>query len=210
MCKLFKKIYIYFLGKNWKILYFIFFQINNNVDKIYTKFINEGKATISFIEPPHDLIIQSDKIQLKSFIHILKLAIIKKVDPSVLDISNLNPKCMSSAPKTKVVINKSSEYPTLEGFPRTTEELYLVGLNRKSFDRQILRLQSLRILNLSNNQISSLPNELGTLQHLQELILSQNRLDRAFKWVWLNQVAIRSNLKLLDISNNLVCPFHIL
>ncbi|XP_033205001.1 leucine-rich repeat 47 [Bombus vancouverensis nearcticus] len=180
------------------------YKINNNVDKIYTKFINEGKATISFIEPPHDLIIQSDKIQLKSFIHILKLAIIKKVDPSVLDISNLNPKCMSSAPKTKVVINKSSEYPTLEGFPRTTEELYLVGLNRKSFDRQILRLQSLRILNLSNNQISSLPNELGTLQHLQELILSQNRLDRAFKWVWLNQVAIRSNLKLLDISNNLL------
>lgn len=117
---------------------------------------------------------------------------------------------MSSAPKIKVVINKSSEYPTLEGFPRTTEELYLVGLNRKSFDRQILRLQSLRILNLSNNQISSLPNELGTLQHLQELILSQNRLDKAFKWVWLNQVAIRSNLKLLDISNNLVCPFHIL
>ncbi|XP_050578961.1 leucine-rich repeat protein 1 [Bombus affinis] len=180
------------------------YKINNNVDKIYTKFINEGKATIRFIEPPHDLIIQSDKIQLKSFIHILKLAIIKKVDPSVLDISNLNPKCMSSVPKIKVVVNKSSEYPTLEGFPRTTEELYLVGLNRKSFDRQILRLQSLRILNLSNNQISSLPNELGTLQHLQELILSQNRLDKALKWVWLNQVAIRSNLKLLDISNNLL------
>ncbi|XP_071857022.1 leucine-rich repeat 47 [Bombus fervidus] len=179
------------------------YKINNNIDKIYTKFIDEGKATISFIEPPHDLIIQSDKIQLKSFIHILKLAIIKKIDPSVLDISNLNPKCMSSAPKIKVVVNKS-EYPTLEGFPRTTEELHIVGLNRKSFDRQILRLQSLRILNLSDNQISSLPNELGTLQHLQELILSENRLDKALKWVWLDQVAIRSNLKLLDISNNML------
>lgn len=119
---------------------------------------------------------------------------------------------MSSIPKIKVVVNKSSEYPTLEGFPRTTEELYLVGLNRKSFDRQILRLQSLRILNLSNNQISSLPNELGTLQHLQQLILSQNRLDKSLKWIWLDQVPIRSNLKLLDISNNSVCvtPVYII
>lgn len=180
------------------------YKIDNNIDKIFTKFIDEGKATIRFIDPPHDLIIQSDTIQLKSFIHTLKLGITKKINPSILTISNLNPKCMTFVPKIKVTINKSSEYPTLEGFPRTTEELYLIGLNRKSFDRQILKLQSLRILNLSNNQISSLPKELGTLQHLQELILSQNRLDRALKWLWLDQVAIRSNLKLLDISNNLL------
>ncbi|KAK9309863.1 hypothetical protein QLX08_000665 [Tetragonisca angustula] len=180
------------------------YKVNNNIDKVYTTFIDEGKATIRFIEPPHDLIIQSDKIQLKSFIHILKLILTKNIDPSVLAVSNLNPKCMSSLPKIKVVVNKSSEYPTLEGFPRTTEELYLVGLNRKSFDRQILKLQSLKVLNLSNNQISSLPKELGTLQHLQELILSQNRLDKALKWTWLDQIAIRSNLKLLDMSNNLL------
>ncbi|OAD57513.1 Leucine-rich repeat protein 1 [Eufriesea mexicana] len=180
------------------------YKIDNNINKIFTKFIDEGKATIRLIQPPHDLIIQSDIIQLKSFLHILKLGITKKIDSSVLDILNLNPKCMSSAPKIKVVVNKSSEYPTLEGFPRTTEELYLVGLNRKSFDRQILKLQSLRILNLSNNQICSLPNELGTLQHLQQLILSQNRLHKSLKWIWLDQIAVRSNLKLLDISNNML------
>ncbi|XP_076753627.1 leucine-rich repeat 47 [Xylocopa sonorina] len=180
------------------------YKIENNIDKIFVKFINEGKATIRVIEPPHDLIIQSDTIQLKSFIHILKLGITKKIDPSILAISNLNPKCMSSVLKVKVVINKPSEYPTLEGFPRTTEELHLVGLQRKSFDRQILKLQSLRILNLSNNQISSLPKELGTLHHLQELILSENRLHKTLKWVWLDQAAIRSSLKLLDISNNLL------
>ncbi|XP_017789934.1 PREDICTED: leucine-rich repeat protein 1 [Habropoda laboriosa] len=182
------------------------YKLNNNVDNIFTKFIHEGKATIRLIEPPYDVIIQSDTIQLKSFIHILKLGLRNKLDPSILAISNLNPKKMNpvSNLKIKVTINKSSEYPTLEGFPRTTEELYLVGLNRKSFDRQILRLQSLRILNLSNNLISSLPKELGTLHHLQELILSKNRLDKVTKWAWLDQVAIRSNLKLLDISNNLL------
>lgn len=185
-------------------------QIECNIDNIFTKFINEGKATIRLKDPPHDLIIKSDIIQLKSFIHILRLAVSKKIDPSVLAISNLNPKTIGSIPKVKVVINKALEYPTLEGFPRMTEELHLAGLNRKSFDRQILRLQSLRILNLSNNQISSLPKELGILQHLQELHLSQNRLEKTVKWAWLDQVPIKSNLKLLDISNNLVCRFHVL
>lgn len=178
------------------------FQIDGNIDKVFTKFINEGKATIRIIEPPHDLIIQSDTIQLKSFIHVLKLVISKKADPSVLNISNLNPKNVNSIPKVKVVVNKASDYPTLEGFPRTTEELFLTGLNRKSFDRQILKLQSLRILDLSNNQISSIPAELGALEHLQEVILSQNRLDKAMKWTWLDQTAIKSNLKLLDITDN--------
>ncbi|CAK9821529.1 Leucine-rich repeat protein 1 [Anthophora retusa] len=182
------------------------YKVNNNVDTIFTKFINEGKATIRLIEPPYDLIIQSETIQLKSFIHILKLGLSNKLDPSILAVSNLNPKKMNvvSNLKTKVTINKSSEYPTLEGFPRTTEELHIAGLSRKSFDRQILRLQNLRILNLSNNQISSLPKELGILRHLQELILSQNRLGKVSKWAWLDQVPIRSNLKLLDISNNLL------
>ncbi|KZC13767.1 PREDICTED: leucine-rich repeat protein 1 [Dufourea novaeangliae] len=180
------------------------YKIDNNIDKIFTKFINEGKATIRLIEPPHDLIIQSDTIQLKSFIHTLKLGMSKQIDPSILAISNLNPKSMRSIPKIKVVVNKSSEYPTLEGFPRTTEELYLVGLTRKSFDRQILRLQSLRILNLSNNHISSVPKELGLLKHLQELNLSQNRLNKSTKWMWLDQPGIKYNLKLLDISNNLL------
>lgn len=175
------------------------------MNQIFTKFIDEGKATIRLIEPPYDLIIKADIIQLKSFLRVLKLAISKKIDPSVLDISNLNPKSMGSVPKVKVVISKASEYPTLEGFPRMTEELHLVGLNRKSFDRQILRLQSLRILNLSENQITSLPKELGSLRHLQELNLSQNCLHKAIKWTWLDQVAVQSNLKLLDISNNLVC-----
>ncbi|XP_033324479.1 leucine-rich repeat 47 isoform X2 [Megalopta genalis] len=183
-----------FFGKHYKI---------NRVLNI-SKFINQGKATIRLIEPPHDLIIQADTIQLKSFMRILKLGMSKQMDASVLAISNLNPVRMASVPKIKVVVNKSSEYPILEGFPRTTEELYLVGLDRKSFDRQILRLQSLRILNLSNNRISSLPKELGSLQHLQELNLSQNCLDKAVKWVWLDQPAIKNNLKLLDISDNML------
>lgn len=108
--------------------------------------------------------------------------------------------------KVKVVVKKKSEYPTLQGFPRTTEHLILRGLDRKSFDRQILRLQSLRILDLSDNKISYLPKEVGTLPHLQQLLLSQNNLGKSpgSKWAWLEQTAIKQNLHFLDISSNSV------
>ncbi|XP_076633520.1 leucine-rich repeat 47 [Colletes latitarsis] len=182
------------------------YKIDNNINKIYTRFIDEGKATIRLIEPSHDLIIKSDRIQLKYFIGSLRH--LKNLKPSYITIFNSSSNkerrgssIQSSIPKTKVVINKPSQYPVLEGFPRTTEELYLVGLNRTSFDRQVLKLQSLRILNLSNNQISSLPKELGSLR-LQELNVSQNRLNEDKNWTWLDEVTITQNLKFLDISKN--------
>lgn len=128
----------------------------------------------------------------------------KKIDPAVLSVSNGNPKTLITL-KTKVVITKKSDYPVLEGFPRTTEILHLAKLERKSFDRQILRLQSLRILDLSENQLSSLPNELGTLPNLTELYLASNRLKFHFsKSSWMDGTSIRKNLKLLDISSNQV------
>lgn len=162
--------------------------------------------------PSHDLIIQSDTIQLKSFLHILNHIrnaqsrhdiLVKQYTllPNVFFNSS-----EFSLGKVKVVIKKKSEYPTLQGFPKTTEHLILKGLDRRSFDRQILCLQSLRILDLSNNKLSYLPKEVGTLPHLQQLFLSQNNLGKSSrsKWAWLEQTAIKNNLHFLDISSNSV------
>lgn len=156
-------------------------------------------------EPSHDLIIQSETIQLKSFLRVLKLGLLNQIDQSSFPmISNLNLK-MSPCHNNKLVIKKDSQYPVLTGFPKTLEELSILGLNRKSFDRQILNLKFLKVLNLSNNQISTLPKEIGHLLHLQELILSCNYLGRSQSdWRWINQAAIKKNLRLLNISNNIV------
>ncbi|XP_016837509.1 leucine-rich repeat protein 1 [Nasonia vitripennis] len=180
------------------------YKVDNNIEKVFTRCINEGKATIRLKEPPHDINISCDPIQLKSFLHVLKLGLSKKLDPAVLTLSNLNPKPIKAPPKTKIVIKQTSEYPVLQGFPRTTEELCLAGLQRKSFDRQILKLQSLRILNLSDNNITSLPRELGTLAKLQELNVSGNQLGKGpiSKWSWLSCSNIAKNLRLLNLSNN--------
>lgn len=178
-------------------------QVDQNIEKVFTKFASEGKATIRIKEPPHDLIVQCDAIQLKSFLHVLKLGVSKQVDPSVLSVSNINPKNIT-VPKTKVVVKTKAEYPVLEGFPRTTEALYICGLERKSFDRQILRLQSLRILDLSNNLITSLPNEIGSLPNLTELHLASNCFGKAeiSKWSWMNGPRIHKTVRLLDLSSN--------
>ncbi|XP_034935086.1 leucine-rich repeat protein 1-like isoform X2 [Chelonus insularis] len=149
----------------------------------------------------------SNVIELKSFLHVLKLGLDKKLPSHITPLpSAVGFKGSTSIPKKKITIKKKTDYPTLEGFPRTTEELNISGLDRKSFDRQILRLQSLRILNLSNNFIERLPTELGVLlPHLVELNLSQNRLGQCnnrTKWLWLNGVNITKSLRLLDLSSN--------
>lgn len=171
---------------------------------MFTRFISDGKATIRLLEPHHDLIIHGNAIQLKSFLHMLKAIISEKIRPQ--HISNIESKIMPVIPKTKIVIKKNSEYPVLQGFPRTTEQLNLCGLTRKHFDERILQLQSLRMLNLSNNLLHCLPTELGRLPHLQELFLGKNCLGQSaqFKWDWLYQAPIRQNLRLLNIEKNSV------
>ncbi|KAG8040974.1 hypothetical protein G9C98_001962 [Cotesia typhae] len=195
------------------------YKIDNNIENIFTKFINDGKSTIRFKEPPVDLNIKSnDALQLKSFLKALQLGFNKKLsDDTVVKLKDLNSKTNSfpvSTAKKKVFVRSKAEYPVLEGFPRTTEELHVSGLGRKSFDRQMLRLQSLRILNLSNNAISSVPKELGNVfACLTELNLASNLLGETpgivnnyqsikNKWLWLNGTSITKTLRLLDLSDN--------
>jgi len=167
--------------------------------------MNDGKATIRLLQPCHDLIIQSDAAALKNFLHILHRIMKGHSQDSDCFLTTINSTDFAK-PRIKVVIKKKSEYPILEGFPLTTEELFLTDLNRKSFDRQILRLQNLRVLDLSDNKISFLPKELGTLPHLQHLVLSRNQFGKSpgFKWAWLESAPIKNSLLILDLSDNFV------
>ncbi|XP_072755557.1 leucine-rich repeat protein 1 isoform X1 [Anoplolepis gracilipes] len=189
------------------------YKIANNITKVFNKFIDDGKVTISLKEPCHDIIIQSDAFQLKSFLNILKR--ITSGDYSYITKYVLKSDTTFSSNEfyslQRVVVKKKSEYPILQGFPQMTTQLILSGLDRKSFDRQILTLQNLKFLDLSNNKISFLPTELGTLPNLQALNLSHNNLGKSVhsKWTWLEQTPLRNNLHFLDISNNLLTKLPI-
>ncbi|XP_046747288.1 leucine-rich repeat protein 1-like [Diprion similis] len=180
------------------------YKVVDNITQIFAKFINEGKCTIRLKEPAHDLIIQADALLLKSFLRVIKLAFGKNSPEPAVKVPVLNEKYFRPKVQTKYSVTSNAEYPTLQGFPRTTQHLSIVDLQRKSFDRQILRLNQLRSLDLSKNCIRSLPVELGSLPNLAELCLAENQLGKSppKSWAWLNGDAIKKNLITLDLGRN--------
>ena len=58
-----------------------------NIEKVFTKFVNEGKATVRFKRPAHDICItKCDVIQLKAFLNVLR-NVLEKKDLSGLTLS---------------------------------------------------------------------------------------------------------------------------
>ncbi|RZB40416.1 LRR 8 domain containing protein [Asbolus verrucosus] len=182
------------------------YNVKGNISQILTRFINDGKATIQFKMPPHDLYVQSDVIQLKGFLHLLKRVLENKISPKELTYSSMSVTPVAAkdmAPK-KLVIKSRSEYPS-KGFPRTLESLYINNIMRCSLDKGILQLSKLKVLDLSQNCIEFIPEELNVL-HLNELNLSANSLNKATpkQWSWMGGNLSKSLVLLNLESNNLM------
>ncbi|XP_013169932.1 PREDICTED: leucine-rich repeat protein 1-like isoform X1 [Papilio xuthus] len=173
-----------------------------NIKQVFVKCLNEGKATLRFEEPPHDLCIKSEVIQLKCFLRLLKTCITGDKDAQLSNLSNLSVVSSDIAP-VKMTIQSRSDIP-IKGFPRTLEYLSMTDLKLCNFRRDILLLSHLLILDLSNNEIEKLPLEFGRMKNLRELYLSKNALGKNgdMDWRWLFGPQIIKTLKLLDISNN--------
>ncbi|XP_047028995.1 leucine-rich repeat protein 1 [Helicoverpa zea] len=174
-----------------------------SIKQVFVKYINEGKATIRFEEPPHDLCLKSEPIQLKCFMRLLKSCLTGDTkNVQLAPLSSLSLTHKDTAP-TKLVIRDRSEFP-IKGLPRTLESLYINGLNLCNFRRDILLLKQLVVLDLSNNAIEKIPPEFGRMPNLCELFLSNNQLGvkGEVDWRWLMGSQITNKLKLLDISGN--------
>lgn len=180
------------------------YDVKGNISKVLTRFISDGKATIQFSTPPHDLYIQADCIQLKGFLYLLKRVLENKLSEKELICSSMSvsPTPVKNVAPTKLLIKKRSDYPK-KGFPRTLEILYINDVCRCSLDLGILQLTKLRLLDLSQNVIEFLPSELNNLPNLSELNMSWNKLGRGSskQWSWLGGNLSRT-LRLLNLSNN--------
>uniref|UniRef100_A0A182QC11 PIF1/LRR1 pleckstrin homology domain-containing protein n=1 Tax=Anopheles farauti TaxID=69004 RepID=A0A182QC11_9DIPT len=197
------------------------YSVLKNIAKIFTRFLDEGKATISFITPEHDVQIKSDKIQLTAFLKVVKLVLVGgpvQESPLSANLFSATPQppqlrlpCLTIGKKktsildspsvlaTKSVITNRKDYPT-KGFSRMLVSLQISDLKLARFDSQILLLQKLRSLNLSKNCLRNLPRALGQLR-LSELDLSSNSLVDS-SWEWLLEPNIQSTLQNLNISQN--------
>lgn len=180
------------------------YKIKRNIEQVFTKFMNDGKATISFKQPQHNLLIRCDPVQLKCFLRTLKMAIEGNVDPQKLGLSSLavTPVPRSNLPAKKMTITKPGEYP-VKGLPRTLISLTVTGIRKHSIESQILSLAHLQVLHLNNNCIGRVPKKLGEMR-LIELDLSQNNLGASTfirDWSWTDG-PIKQTLQHLNISTN--------
>jgi Leucine-rich repeat (LRR) protein len=73
------------------------------------------------------------------------------------------------------------------------------------FDNKILRLQNLKVLDLSYNDLTSLPEELGMLS-LDCLYVSHNKFGETPaqdpRWNWVSGLRLAKSLEVLDLSHN--------
>ena len=180
------------------------YELKDNVLKVLTRYVYEGRFTIQLAQPPHDLYIEADEEQVKAFLHLLKRILENKVREGELTYSSMSvtPVPVKDMPQKKLTITERSGYPP-RGFPRTLEVLRISDMNRDSVDKGILKLRKLKILDLSNNCIEFLPTEINSLPSLRELYLAGNMLGKVSpsQWNWIGG-ALSKNLKLLDISRN--------
>lgn len=96
------------------------YKLKSNIEKVFTKFVKEGKSTISLKQPQHDLQIRCDSTSLKAFLQTLKNALEGKLDPtesslSTLAVTGVPQKAM---PVKTMEIFSPSDYP-LKGLPKT-------------------------------------------------------------------------------------------
>lgn len=53
-------------------LYLDIMQVGGNIEAVFTKFVSEGKFTIRFKEPAHDLCVKADPVLAKTFLQTCK------------------------------------------------------------------------------------------------------------------------------------------
>ncbi|XP_033014524.1 leucine-rich repeat protein 1 [Lacerta agilis] len=178
------------------------YQLRENIEQLFTKFVEEGKATVRLKEPAVDICLSKANVgQLKTFLSAMKLAD-RGTNEESLPLSTLAPPKASEVekPKTKMTITSRKDYPLTQNFPYTLEQLQASYCKLPGIDMRMLCLKSLRKLDLSHNCIKKLPATIGDLVSLQELSLQGNLLESF--GVALCDSTLRKSLQSLDLSQN--------
>ncbi|XP_067310898.1 leucine-rich repeat protein 1 [Pseudorasbora parva] len=175
------------------------YKLKENIEKFFTWFVEEGKATIRLKEPAVDICLsKADSSSLKSFLSAARLAHRGCSDPSSL--SALGPaRVCEVKPQKKLSIQSQKAYPLRSGFPASLEQLQVWFCRLTRVDPRVLALRGLRRLDLSHNRLRSLPAALGELR-LVELLLHSNRLEAFGDGLCVSE--LQNSLQHLDLSRN--------
>lgn len=177
------------------------YKIKDNIQKVFTKCLNEGKIQIVFKEPEFDLQIKGDAVQVKAFVNVFKLALQGKKtnDNGQQVISHVTAVTKHDVVKTKLILHSRKEYP-IRGFPRTLTHLEMSEMRCCRVDSQVYLLKNLTHLDLHSNAIEKIPNQLGELR-LKEINFASNKL-AGTGWKWLTGKELSQSLVTLNLSDN--------
>ncbi|KAM6181290.1 leucine-rich repeat protein 1 [Erethizon dorsatum] len=177
------------------------YELKENIEQFFTKFVDEGKATVRLKEPPVDICLsKANSSSLKGFLSAVRLAHRGCVVNTSLSTLTAVKTSEFEKFKTKMVITCKKEYPLSKNFPYSLEHLQTSYCGLVRVDMRMLCLKNLMKLDLSHNHIKKLPATIGDLIHLQELDLSDNHLE-SFN-VAFCQSTLQKSLRRLDLSKN--------
>ncbi|XP_003962530.1 leucine-rich repeat protein 1 [Takifugu rubripes] len=178
------------------------YKLKDNIEKFFTKFVEEGKATVRLKEPAVDICLsKADANSLKNFLSVARLAE-RGSDPGTIPLSKLTPVRAREVeqPKKKLTIVSKKDYPLSSNFPYSLEQLQVSYCKLSRVDMRMLSLKALRKLDLSNNHIKKLPATIGDLSCLSDLVLHNNHLEAFSDALCLS--SLQHSLHLLDLSHN--------
>lgn len=102
------------------------YRVTNNVEQVFSKFAHQGKLTLRFRQPPHDLCLSGEAKHVEKILSILKGEDNQLKNTTLCPLlTNSNTKIV--IPKTKLSILSRADYPVTTGFPETLTTLK-VGL----------------------------------------------------------------------------------
>ncbi|XP_056152215.1 leucine-rich repeat protein 1 isoform X2 [Lampris incognitus] len=178
------------------------YKLRDNIERFFTSFVEEGKATVRLKEPAVDICLSKAHVNsLKSFLSLVRLAD-RGSDASSLPLSTLTAVKAKDVekPKKKLTIVSKKDYPLTSNFPYSLEHLQVSYCKLSRVDMRMLSLKALRKLDLSNNHIKKLPATIGDLSCLAELVLHNNHLESFSEALCLS--SLQQTLQHLDLSQN--------
>ncbi|KAK7904345.1 hypothetical protein WMY93_016952 [Mugilogobius chulae] len=178
------------------------YKLKGNIEKFFTWFVEEGKATVRLKEPAVDICLsKADPNSLKSFLSAARLAD-RGSETSSLPLSTLTPVRARDVeqPKKKLSILSKKDYPLTSNFPYSLEQLQVSWCKLTRVDMRMLSLKALCVLDLSSNHIKKLPATIGDLGCLSQLNLRNNHLESFSEALCLS--TLQKTLQSLDLSHN--------
>ena len=139
---------------------------------------------------------QADPKQLRNLVYLLQSSPQKQREKLVPMPSIVT--TFESVP-TKLVVTTKRNYPVL--FPPSLQQFQAVGINMNRFDEKLVKLENLRHLNLSNNDIKEIPESLQEIS-LVQLNLADNKIQNYPSALCTGKIS--GSLEDLDLSRNLL------